>query len=255
MKLFEKYADFYDSYYRNKDYNAEVNFVLDLANQNSTPPHRTILDMGCGTGGHLIPFAKKGLKVTGFDLSEAMIYKAKEKITKADIKAKVQVDDARTYRDGKKYNLVVSMFAVMGYLTSNEDFLAGLKTAMIHLNGDGIFIFDVWFGPAVLHQMPETRIQKFEKDGLQTLRLVRPELDVIKQIVTINYEILEFKDERTVEVVNESHKMRYFFIQELKFLLENAGLKLIKVCPFMDSSRQPTIDDWNISIVAKKTII
>lgn len=79
MKVFEKYADFYDSYYRDKGYNAEVNFVLDLAKQNSIPP-RTILDIGCGTGGHLIPFAKKGLKVTGFDISEAMIKQAKEKL-------------------------------------------------------------------------------------------------------------------------------------------------------------------------------
>jgi len=251
MNVFDKYADFYDSYYRNKDYNAEVDFVLDLAKQNSIPPC-TVLDIGCGTGGHLIPFAKKGLKVTGFDLSEAMINQAKKKIRKANIKANVKIGDARNYRDGEKYDLVVAMFAVMGYLTSNEDFISGLKTAKIHLNENGLFIFDVWFGPAVLHQKPETRIQEFERDGLRIIRLVRPELDVIKQIVTINYEILEFKDKRTVEVVKESHKMRYFFIQELKFLLENAGLKLIKVCPVMDSSRQPTIDDWNISIDRKK---
>ena len=251
MKVFEKYADFYDSYYRNKDYDSEVNFVLDLAKQNAPPP-LTILDIGCGTSGHLIPFAKKGLEVTGFDIPEAMIKQARKKIRQANIRANVQVGDARTYRDGKKYDLIISMFAVMGYLISNEDFLAGLKTARIHLKKNGLFIFDVWFGPAVLHQMPETRIQEFEKDGLRIIRLVRPELDVIKQVVKINYDIIEFIDERTVEVVYESHKMRYFFIQELKFLLENAGLKLIKVCPFMDSSRQPTIDDWNISIVAER---
>ena len=252
MKNFEKYADFYDVYYKNKDYETEVNFVLDLAKQNSTPPPRTVLDIGCGTGGHLIPFAKKGLNVTGFDLSETMINQAMEKIKKANIKAAVEVGDAKNYRDGKKYDLIVAMFAVMGYLISNEDFLSGLETAKVHLNDNGLFIFDVWFGPAVLHQIPETRIQEFEKEGLRTIRLVRPEHDVIKQIVTINYDILEFKDEKTVEEVKESHKMRYFFIQELKFLLENAGLKLIKVCPFMDSSRQPTINDWNITIVAKK---
>ena len=160
MKVFDKYADFYDSLYKDKDYDNEVNFILDLAKQNSTPP-RTVLDIGCGTGGHLIPFAKKGLKVTGFDLSEAMINQARKKIKNSNIKAKVKVDDARTYRDGKKYELVVAMFAVIGYLISNENFLAGLKTAMIHLSENGFFIFDVWFGPAVLHQMPETRIQEF----------------------------------------------------------------------------------------------
>lgn len=163
MKVFDKYADFYDSYYRNKDYNNEVKFVLDLVKQNSTPPPSTVLDIGCGTGGHLIPFARKGLKVTGFDLSEAMINQARKKIRKANIKANVKISDVRNYQDGMKYDLVVAMFAVMGYLTSNEDFLSGLKTAYIHLNDNGLFIFDIWFGPAVLHQMPETRIQEFEK--------------------------------------------------------------------------------------------
>ena len=76
MKVFNKYANFYDSYYKNKDYDGEVNFVLDLTKQYSTPPH-SVLDIGCGTGGHLFPFAKKGFNVTGFDLSEAMINKAK----------------------------------------------------------------------------------------------------------------------------------------------------------------------------------
>ncbi|MHA1381462.1 MAG: class I SAM-dependent DNA methyltransferase, partial [Candidatus Helarchaeota archaeon] len=133
MKVFEGYARFYDTYYKNKDYNAEVDFVLNLAKKNSIFPH-TILDVGCGTGGHLIPFVKKGLNVSGFDLSEEMINQAKQKIKKTNIAANVKVDDARTYRDGKKYDLVVSMFAVMGYLISNEDFLAALKTVRIHLN-------------------------------------------------------------------------------------------------------------------------
>jgi len=35
-------------------------------------------------------------------------------------------------------------------------------------------------------------------------------------------------------------------------MMENEGLKLIKVCPFMDYLQQPTIDDWNITIVAKR---
>ncbi len=33
MKVFDKYADFYDSYYRDKDYDNEVNFVFELEKQ------------------------------------------------------------------------------------------------------------------------------------------------------------------------------------------------------------------------------
>ena len=246
MKIFNKYADFYDSYYSDKDYYRESNFILTLA-----PTPRSVLDMGCGTGGHMIHFAKKGMNFTGFDMSENMVSQARKKMSNNNIKAKIGISDLRTYRDNKKHDLVIAMFAVMGYLISNEDFLAGLETAKLHLNYNGFFIFDVWFGPAVLYQRPETRIQKFEKDGLQVIRLVLPKVDVIKQIAIIDYEIIEFQDEKTIEVVKESHKMRYFFIQELKFLLEFSGFKLMKICPFLDSSRQPTIDDWNITIVAK----
>jgi len=251
MRVFDNYADFYDLFYEDKDYNAEVNFIIDLAKINTNSQIKSVLDIGCGTGGHLIPFAKKGLKLTGFDLSETMINQAREKIKKANINAEISVNDVRTYRDGKKYDIIVAMFAVMGYLTSNDDFFKSLKTARIHLNENGLFIFDVWFGPAVLHEMPETRIQEFEKDGFRIIRLVRPEVDVVKQIVTVNYKILKLEGKKVLEEVKETHRMRYFFIQEMKFFLENADLKLVKVCPFMDSSKQPKIDDWNITVISK----
>jgi hypothetical protein len=46
--------------------------------------------------------------------------------------------------------------------------------------------------------------------------------------------------------------MRYFFVQELKFFLEQAGLELISVHPFLVEGKEPTVDDWNISVVARK---
>jgi SAM-dependent methyltransferase len=251
MITYEKYADFYDSYYSHKDYNKEVNFVLELFKKHSNKTPKNILDLGCGTGGHLVPLAKRGFNVTGFDLSKNMINQANEKINKENVKAELKIDDIRTYRDGMKYDLVLSMFAVMGYLTSNDDLLAGLKTAKIHLKNNGYFIFDVWFGPAVLNNMPETRIQEFEKDGLCTIRIVRPELDVVQQIVKVNYDILQIENNKIVEFVKESHKMRYFFIQELELFFNLAGLEFAGICPFMSPNEIPNIDDWNITVITK----
>ncbi len=260
IDIFNKYANFYDAYYVSKDYEKEAAFVLSLTKKYGVKKNfKTILDIGCGTGGHLIPFARAGFKVVGFDLSEAMVSQAREKIQRLKsgalatitIVPSVKVADARSYRDGKKYDLTVAMFAVMGYLTSNEDFLEGLKTARAHLEKGGLFIFDVWFGPTVLTEGPETRIQEFDKNGKRTIRIVSPELDSINQIVRVKYKILQIDDRRVVTEVDEVHEMRFFFIQELKLFLEDAGFEMVKVCPFMAAGREPVPGDWNISVVAK----
>jgi ubiquinone/menaquinone biosynthesis C-methylase UbiE len=43
-------------------------------------PRQRILDIGCGTGNHLIMFSKLGLHVSGIDASPYMIRKAKERL-------------------------------------------------------------------------------------------------------------------------------------------------------------------------------
>src|SRR4030042_4491481 len=87
MNIFNRYADFYDAWYISKDYRKEASFVLSLAKKYTKKNIKTILDMGCGTGGHLIPFAKAGLETVGFDLSETMVKLAKEKLAKMKNKA------------------------------------------------------------------------------------------------------------------------------------------------------------------------
>ena len=253
MEIFGKYADFYDAYYAGKNYDAEVEFALKLASIHSIIPEH-VLDIGCGTGGHVISFAKRGVKVHGFDLSEKMIGIARQKIVSSNVegKADVSVGSAAAYRDGKTYELVVSMFAVMGYLITNEDFLSGIRTAQAHLRKDGLFIFDVWFGPAVLSKQPSTRVQEFTQEGKQVIRIVRPHLDIVKQIVTVQYDLMKYEGDHIIEIVNETHHMRYFFVQELKFFLKQAGLELISAHPFLVEGKEPTVDDWNISVVARK---
>jgi ubiquinone/menaquinone biosynthesis C-methylase UbiE len=43
-------------------------------------PGQRVLDIGCGTGNHLIVFSKLGLDITGIDASPHMIQKAKERL-------------------------------------------------------------------------------------------------------------------------------------------------------------------------------
>jgi SAM-dependent methyltransferase len=260
MIIFAKYALFYDSYYGFKDYGAECEYVIGLAHRFCPGEIRRILELGCGTGGHAFPLAHMGFDVVGVDLSHAMIDQARNKATALRARGEnpatlpdIRHGDARTYRDGTLYDLCLSMFAVMGYLTSNQDFLSGLHTARAHLRPGGLFIFDVWYGPAVLSQRPEPRLQESEKGSSKILRVVTPELDPYRQVTRVRYRIIEIEGDVVKAQAEETHEMRFFFAQELGLFLEAAGFEFVTALPFMGPEREPGLDDWNVCVVARST--
>ncbi len=246
--VFSEYAHFYDVYYADKDYGAEADFVLDLANRFGCSP-KSLLDMGCGTGRHLAEFAKRGLKCDGFDLSEEMLAQARKRLDGQAVD--LASGNLTTFENGKQYDLVVSMFAVVGYLVKNEDLLAGLRTARKHLNEGGVFIFDNWFGPAVLAQKPETRRHEYKDGDDVIVRAVTPELDPVGQNVVVNYEVTVTRDGEIAKQTKEAHCMRYMFVQEMALAMQTAGLELACACPFMAPDEPLSIDTWNVTFVAR----
>jgi len=54
MTVFNAYASSYDGLYRDKDYEAECDFLEQIFARYARAPIRTILDLGCGTGGHAL---------------------------------------------------------------------------------------------------------------------------------------------------------------------------------------------------------
>ena len=74
-------AEYYDLWYETSlgEYfdNLENNLMIDLLEPS---PGQTLLDIGCGTGRHLLLFQEMGLKVTGIDPSSFMLKQAKNKI-------------------------------------------------------------------------------------------------------------------------------------------------------------------------------
>jgi len=144
------------------------------------------------------------------------------------------------------------MFAVMGYLSDNKQLLAGLCTAKKHLNPKGVFIFDGWFGPAVLSQKPEKRRHEYEDGQNTVVRKVTPSLDPINQTVTVHYDISVNRNGKIIKQMQENHVMRFMFVQEMTLLMQSVGLKLVHYCPFLEPDGQLSTDTWNATFVAQK---
>lgn len=251
MNIFQKYAQYYDLLYKNKNYKAECDFLEKIFKKYSKEPIYSILDLGCGTGGHALVLAKRGYRVVGVDASPEMIRIAKIK-SKKQIRINFKQGDIRKLKLKKKFDAAISMFAVMSYQSNEKDIISAFRTANKHLNQEGIFIFDCWHGPAVLKQRPEKRVKIFQQKDEKIIRIATPFLNTKKQIVKVEYELIRVLKEKVLKSFKEIHTMRYFFPAEIKKYLRETGFKLIKICPFMKLNESPTDKNWNVTVIAKK---
>ena len=249
-----EYADQYDLLYKDKDYEAECDLLAITFRRFANAPVETVLDLGCGTGNHALPLAQRGYQVTGVDRSEEMLAAAQAKASSALEHSHVPKflrGDIRTLDLGRSFDAVISMFAVVSYMTTNDDLAAAFRTARRHLSPGGLFFFDAWFGPAVLRDRPVDRYKIVAAEGERIIRFAHPELDVLNHTVQVNYKLLRLAGDRVLDEVDESHIMRFFFPQELTHYLEDADLRVVRLCPFMDLEREPGELDWIVAVVAE----
>jgi SAM-dependent methyltransferase len=248
------YANQYDLLYGDKDYEAECNLLEQVFKKHGTGV-KNILDIGCGTGNHSIPLASRGYKVHGVDLSEDMLAHAVEKTKKETIEYPpvFSQGDARNVNLGKKFDAVLMMFAVLGYQLSNDDVLATIRTAREHLSPGGLFIFDVWYGPAVLNIRPSDRVKVIPTPSGKVIRAAFGSLDVNHHLAKVNYKIWELSDARLVSETEESHTMRFFFTMELSLFLSECGLKLEGLTAFPSLDKPPDETTWNVLACAKSS--
>ena len=231
MSVFGNYSRYYDLLYKDKDYSGEANYVHGLIRQ-YVPTAKTILNLGCGTGAHDVLLSKLGYSITGVELSEEMIAKANAKISVASEPAtsliRFHQGDIRKIRLGTHFDIVISLFHVMSYQSKNVDFMATLSTAKDHLNPNGLFIFDCWYGPAVLSDRPRVRIKRLEDDAVSIVRIAEPVPYPRENLFDVSYTVFIIdKITGTVQELKETHTMRYFFSPEIEMMLSTAGFKIL----------------------------
>jgi len=253
MTTFGNYSRYYNLFYKDKDYKGEAGFIHDLI-QKYSPSAKSILDLGCGTGRHDLLLAEKGYAITGVDMSKEMIAVARQTIEKASAAKgnppSFHNGDIRTFRVDKKFEAAISLFHVMSYQTTNEDFFSALKTAKAHLAPGGIFVFDFWYGPAVLTDRPVVRIKKMEDDQIQIIRIAEPVMHANKNLVDVNYAVwIKDKSSLQTEEIRETHNMRYWFLPEIEHLIKEAGFEILNKGEWM-TGKQPGFDTWGVYVVA-----
>lgn len=254
MSAFDAYGKYYDLLNEDKDYDVEAGYVLDLVKCVS-PDVQSVLELGCGTGGHAFPLVGRGLHVHGIDLSAAMVERAnarREALPADDAQRCVfETADLRDYRAGRLFDAVISLFHVISYQPANRDLRRAFETARAHLAKCGAFVFDCWYGPAVLTDPPYKRSREYRSESLRAKRTATPHLFPNRNLVRVDFDfVISDAKGNEIDRFSEEHRMRYLFLPELAMLLELAGFELKHAFNWM-TDEAPGSESWYAVIVAE----
>lgn len=247
--VFDAYAQYYNLLYKDKQYTQEAEYVLALINKYGSQQPKSLLDIGCGTGNHDIYFSKTGIKVLGIDAAPEMIKIAKQK--ENDLLS-FQVADATNFSLSKTFDVVVSLFHVINYHITNDLLNKAFANVAQHLKKGNLFIFDSWYGPAVLSEKPVLRTKILENAQVKVTRIATPTLFPNENRVSVNYNI-SVQDKKSLEIQNisEEHKVRYLFKPEIEALLFANSLELIHSEEWL-TGKEPGFDTWGVCFVVRK---
>jgi SAM-dependent methyltransferase len=246
------YAGCYDVLYRAKDYAGEVDLVERLLAKHGVAGPQSILDLGCGTGNHVLPLGERGHRVTGVDRSPGMLAQARAKAATLNLAHAPEfiAGDVRRLDLGRRFDVALMMFMVLGYQYENADLVAALAGLRRHLAPAGLFIFDVWNGLAVLAQRPGERTVEVRDGDTKIVRRTHTRLEPMAQLCHVHFDI-ERTDAAGTTAWEETHTVRFFFPQELDLVLRCNGMRLLQLSSFPDGEGLPDENAWNIIGVAQ----
>jgi len=198
-----------------KDYPAE-SAELDRIIRETNPTARTLLDVACGTGAHLVEL-RRWYSVQGVDLSPAMLAVARGRLPGVPLAEA----DMRTLDLGQSFDAVTCLFSSIGYITDPSEMRSAIAHIAAHVAPGGVLILDGWVRPDHWREgiRPEPDIAQDDEVLVVRLSVSRragniTELDMHHLVQTSG----------GIEYFVESHRLALTKTEDYVAAVEGAGL-------------------------------
>lgn len=180
---------------------------------------RSALELAIGTGRVALPLAARGVRVSGIDLSEAMVARLRAKPGGDEASLPVVIGDIATARvDGAgSFRLVYLVFNTITNLTTQDAQVRCFQNAAHHLGPGGVFVVET-FVPA-LRRLPPG--QTFVPFDVSPQHIGIDEYDVANQTLLSHH--VSFRDGA---VDRATAPFRYAWPAELDLMARLAGMRL-----------------------------
>lgn len=140
---FYQNPDLYDLVFGFRVIPQQAEFVQSIAFALSGRKPQSVLDVGCGTGEHVLEFARRGLHSVGVDHSPEMIAHAVAKARTQGMDADFALADATALPFEGGFDCALSMFQSLPLLTTNAELTQALAGIGRALNPDGVLVIEL----------------------------------------------------------------------------------------------------------------
>jgi len=242
--LFDNYAESYDKEPFTHGTIQEVDFIENEINYDKS---KIILDIGCGTGRHAIELAKRAYNITGIDLSDSQLKRARIKAKQQGVDVNFKKADARKFNFHNHFDLVIMICGgAFSLMETDEMNFQILENATRSLKAKGKFIFT-------------------------SLNALFPLFHSVKDFLNANsqkikkttFDLMTFREKSILEITDDSGKLktlkcdeRYYTPSEISWLLKSLKYKKVDIygCTTGEFSRNKKLhtDDFGMLVIAEK---
>lgn len=177
-----------------------------------------VLEFAIGTGRVAIPLVRRGVRVTGIELSEPMVARLRAKIPQAELPVVVG-DMATTIASGAGgFTLVYLVANTIANLRTQPEQVQCFRNAAAHLRPGGRFVIELWVPPVHRLAPGETAVPMVVEDG----HLVVDTYDLASQESTSHH----YRRDAAGTVHYSAGRFRYLWPAECDLMAQLAGLDL-----------------------------
>jgi len=246
--LFENYAEKYEQESFAQGTIGECDFIEREIGHDRA---KRIIDIGCGTGRHSIELARRGYTVTGVDLSDSMLQKAREKAVQQHLVIDFRKHDARALPFVGEFDTALMLCeGAFPLMETDEMNFEILRSAAKSLKPKGKFIFTTLNGLFPLFHSVKEFLESQTEEGNATYR-------------DNSFDLMTFRDWNITTVLDDSGNRkelhcneRYYVPCEITWLLTSLGFTAVdiygaKMGAFSRSDRLTT-EDYEMLVIAEK---
>ena len=217
-------ADHYDRLYNSQRVARADPFLQQLFLRHGRV--KDVLDVACGSFALDLPLLKRGYRVVGRDVSEAMLRLARRTLKTAGRTADLDRADMRSLRLDRRFDAVLCLGTAFNYLAALSDVRKALNTFRSHLRKGGMLVLDLTNFDAWLRHPQNARaeVDYSMPDGTRTAIFAFNDQDLSRRIHHARFLTVVQRNGR-IDLSFDEAPLRIWRRQELDRALRASGFR------------------------------
>jgi ubiquinone/menaquinone biosynthesis C-methylase UbiE len=247
MEAYGSLAQVYDLFMDNVDYAGWGAWLTGLLKKYGVE-NGLVLDLGCGTGNMTEQLALAGYDMIGVDCSAEMLEMAQEKKFSSGLDILYLQQDMREFELYGTVGAVVSVCDSLNYILEKDELLQVFRLVNNYLDPGGIFLFDLntaskyrEIGDRVIAENREEGSFIWENDFDEGSQINAYQMTIF----------LREGDGGLYRKYEEVHYQRAYGLEEIRELVEKAGLEYVDACEAF-TERRPDGRSERICVIARE---